>query len=145
MPRPGDYLLADHLFLMQSYTPVITGGGTATFSALTGRFIEIGQLVWMNAYAVVNAAGSGASNVTITAPTSIDRSMRQIVPCQAEGAFGLASNFHGELIAFTGGSGATWDRIRMIDGVSTNREANVTGADLRASGIWTFSGWYLQP
>lgn len=127
-----------------TYTPAVTGGGTVTWSTRTGWWQRVGGMVFFTAYLVVNAAGSGASNVTITTPTNIDRTTRQIIPLHAEGIFsaGLLSN--GNAVAFVGGSGAVIDRLRASNNGATNADANITGADLLANGILTVTGWYRE-
>ena len=88
-------------------------------------------IVFFAAYFVVNAGGSGSTNVTITSPTNVDRTTRQVVAGVRE----TAGRSEGVLVAFTGGSGAVWDR--MVFGA-----ADLKGSDLSASSIHTFSGWY---
>ena len=116
------------------YTPTIANGGTATFTTNTGWYFEIGSsIVFFCAYFQVNAGGSGASNVTITSPTNVDRTTRQVVGAVRETSGGPRSE--GGLVAFTGGSGAVWDR--MYFGAT-----DLTGANLSAGSIHTFQGWY---
>lgn len=119
-----------------TYTPTVTGDGTATYNVQTGWYQRVGKMIFFAAYLTVNAAGSGAANVQIDAPTSIDRTTRQVVSVHCEGLG--AGDGSSELVAFTGGSGATWDRLRMSTG------ANITGADLSASGIVIAEGWYRE-
>ncbi len=118
------------------WTPALTGIGTATFNVLTGYYYRLGKLIFMNAYLTINAAGSGASTLTITSPTNPDRSDRQVIHGQREGATGTQGVYN--MIAFTGGSGNVWDRIREQAG------NNITGADLIAGSIIVFNGWYRE-
>lgn len=118
-----------------TYAPVVTGGGTATFTNLDGWYQRVGKMVLFNAYIVVNAAGSGATAVSVTAPSAIDRSNRQAIICHVDGA---AVNGTFTALCLTGGSGATIDRLRS----STN--ANLTGANLSAGAIITIQGWYRE-
>lgn len=120
-----------------TYTPTWTGIGTATFTQNTGWWVRIGKLIFFAVYATVNAAGSGASVVQVTAPTSIDRTTRQVVVCHTE-SLTAGNNGTSSLLAFQSGSGATWDRIRN----STN--GSITGADLLATGTIVATGWYRE-
>lgn len=117
----------------QIYTPAVGGAGAATYTTRTGWYYEQGDEVFFTAYIVVNGAGSGASNVTIDAPVSIDRTTRQTVFVSGEG---LTAGNSGSLslVSFTGGSGATFDRLRNSTG------ANITGAGLAAGAILTATG-----
>ena len=116
-----------------SYTPTVTGGGTATFTTQTGWWQRRGKMIDFAAYLVVNAAGSGAANVQINAPVSIDRTTRQRVGVTSEG-LSAGNNGCGQLVSFTGGSGATFDRFRNSTG------ANVTGVDLLAGALIVAEG-----
>lgn len=120
-----------------TYTPTVTGGGTVGFSTQTGRWQRIGKMVFFTAYLVINSAGSGASVVQIDAPSSISRATRQCVNAHTE-SLTAGNNGSSLAVAFTGGSGATFDRIRN----STN--ASITGADLLNGGIITVEGWYRE-
>lgn len=119
-----------------SYTPVLGNDGTATYSIRTGRYWRIGPLIYMNAFFSVNAAGSGAGTLTLTSPTNIDRVQRQFVDCHAEGLTGNSGSI--QAVAFTGGSGTVFDRVRNSTG------ANMTGASLTANGLLDFVGWYRE-
>ncbi|HEX6970275.1 MAG TPA: hypothetical protein VF174_15880 [Micromonosporaceae bacterium] len=121
-----------------SYTPVVTNGGTATFSSITGRWRRIGPtsagMIAFSLTLVVGNAGSGAGVVSITAPTDIDRTVRWVFAAAIENA-GL-SGFHA--LTLTSGSGSTIDRLRS--GTATN----LTGADLTAGRIIAISGAYEE-
>ena len=117
-----------------TYTPTVTGEGTATFTTQTGWYQIIGDMVFFTAYLVVNGAGSGASNVTIDAPLSIDRTTRQAVSVSLEGL--STGNGAGQLVAFTSGTTVTWDRLRSSTGT------NITGANLSSGALITAEGWY---
>lgn len=128
----------------QTYTPVFTGHGSATFSTLTGRWKRISyKTVHFIAYWVVSTAGSGTQNVTITAPTAIDRVVRQSVMGHIEGA-ATPSLRHVAAVSFTGGSGAVFDRIRFDSGGSTNGLNNLTGADLASGMLGVIQGIYME-
>jgi hypothetical protein len=118
-----------------TYTPTVANGGTVTWTTRTGTYWKVGKIVFLTIYLSVNAAGSGVSNLTITAPSNIDRTHRQMLATNLEGSTtpGAAS-----LMAFTGGSGAVFDRIRTYDGGS------MTGADLAAGALITAQGWYRE-
>lgn len=118
-----------------TYTPTVTNGGTVTWTTRTGYWWRVGKIVFVVAYLAVNAAGSGTSTVAITMPSSVDRSTRQVIGMSAEG---VGLNGHSHVVFFTGGTGATSDRIRSYDG------QNLTGADLLAGGILTIQGWYRE-
>ncbi|MEU0398345.1 hypothetical protein ABZ208_37505 [Streptomyces sp. NPDC006208] len=120
-----------------TYTPTVTGGGAVTWTTRTGWWQRVGKMIFFNAYLVVNVAGSGALNVAITAPTNIDRTIRQTVFVSGEG---LTAGNSGSLAltAFTGGAGATFDRLRNSAGT------NITGAALAAGADITVTGWYRE-
>lgn len=120
-----------------AYTPTVTGGGAATFTSRTGYWQRIGKIVQFVAFIDVNAAGSGAGNVTITAPTSIDRTTRQTVFAHCDNIT-PAQEGSCAVVAFVGGSGSTFDRLRARD------NSNVTGADLLAGALITVQGWYRE-
>lgn len=120
-----------------TYTPTVTNGGTATFTTQTGWSQQVGKMRYFCAYLVVNAAGSGAGNVQIDAPVSIDRTTRQTVKVSLDGVT-AGKNGSGSALAFTSGSGATFDRIRD----STN--VNITGADLLTGAVITVEGWIRE-
>ncbi len=121
----------------EEYTPELGNDGSATYTARRGWFYRIGPMVYMNAYFVLGNAGSGASNLTLTAPTAIDRTNRQFVPCHAEQ---MSAGNSGTItaVAFTSGSGDVFDRVRNSTG------SNITGADLPATAILSFEGWYRE-
>lgn len=120
-----------------TYTPVVTGGGSVTWTQRTGWWQRVGKMVYFAAYLTVNAAGSGATALTITAPTSIDRTTRQVVMSHAEQVTSPNSGT-GVVVAFQSGTGNVWDRIRN----STN--ASLIGSDLLASAVLTLEGWYRE-
>jgi hypothetical protein len=124
-----------------TYTPTIANGGSVTWTTRTGWYYKIGtsKIVFMCAYAVVNAAGSGSSTLTVTAPSNIDRTTRQTVGCDFEGG-----NFRvGFVDAFTGGSGAVFDRFRLVNSITAG-VSNVVGSDLGSGVIITIQGFYRE-
>jgi hypothetical protein len=95
------------------------------------------------AYFVVSGAGSGTDTLQITTPTNPSRAVRQF----AEATFDQAaapSLRSGQLVSFTGGTGATWDRLRWDTGSGTNSLENMSGQNLVASMVITISGRYME-
>jgi hypothetical protein len=127
-----------------SYTPVVSGQGTATFSILTGRYIYLApKIVFWNVYWMVSAAGSGTATLGITSPTAPNRGYRQFVNAVFEGA--TTPSIRGASVwSFTGGSGTTWDRIRWDTGSTSNALVNVGGSDLAASSTCAIQGIYVE-
>lgn len=119
-----------------TYTPTVGGGGLVTWTTRTGYYYKIGKLVFLTIYLQVNGAGTGASTLTITAPSNIDRSLRQVLTVNVESSVTL--NGAATLMAFLGGTGAVFDRIRMYDGGSMG------GSDLSAGTLVTIQGWYRE-
>lgn len=119
----------------ETYTPTVIGGGAATFSTQTGYYYVIGDMVMLTIYLVIGTAGTGSSNVQVNAPTSIDRSTRQVMGLSSES---MGVNGHGHVVSFTGSSGATFDRMRTYDG------QNFIGSDLFSGGLITIQGWYRK-
>lgn len=131
-----------------TYTPTVSGGGSATFSTQTGYYYKLGKVVFVTVYLVVNATGSGAGIVTVDMPSNVDRSTRQTLTMHTEsiGSGGNAVSHigGGECVFFTTGTGATSDRLRNDEGSSTSRENNVLGNDLLTGGSITIQGWYRE-
>lgn len=130
-----------------SYTPTVGGGGTVTWTTQEGRYYRIGRTVFVHMTLTVNAAGSGVANVTIDTPTAPDRgagSRRQVMAAHLEGVTVAGMLGTGALVALAGGAGATWDRLRAPDDSATNRDGNVTGAELLAGAIIAVQGWYEE-
>lgn len=120
-----------------TYTPVVTNGGTVTWTTRTGRWQRVGKMIYFNAYLNVNAAGSGAGILTITGPVDIARTTRQSVAVHLDNVT-AAREGTGIVLAFDSGSGSAFDRIRGRDNV------NLTGADLLAGAHITVEGWYRE-
>jgi hypothetical protein len=129
-----------------TYTPTVTNGGSVTWTTRTGFYYKIGKLVFVCVYLNVNAVGTGSGIVSVDMPSSVDRTFRQAltVHCETIGANGNATSSirGGECVFFTGGSGATSDRLRVDNG--TSNESNVQGLDLLAGGLITIQGWYRE-
>jgi hypothetical protein len=121
----------------QTYTPSMTNTGGATWSTRTGYWRRLGDWIDMRAYFVFSGAGSSTTAVSVTAPTLIDRTTRQFVTAHLEQvATGSAGT--GTALAFAGGSGNVFDRIRNPSNSSMN------GVDFTASSIVTLQGWYRE-
>lgn len=119
-----------------TYTPTVSGGGAATFSTRTGWYQRLGKEIFFTAYFVVGVAGSGASVVQVTAPSSIDRTTRQTIPMHGSGLGGPGAGEYSAL-CFVGGSGSTIDRL-------TRGGTDLTGANLNAGSIVTITGRYRE-
>jgi hypothetical protein len=133
------------LSAISSYTPTVANGGTVTWTTRTGWYYRIGtsHLVYFNAYLVVNAAGSGSSQVTITAPSNIDRTTQQVVPANGTVLMGVGAVL-GVVRANTTGSGAVFDAIVFGCPTANLAHSAVIGSDLQAGGTITMAGWYRE-
>lgn len=120
-----------------SYTPTVTGGGSVTWTTRTGYYWRVGKMVFVTIFLIVNATGTGSSAVSVDAPSSADRSTRQALTMHAEGV-GSGLPGTGSLVAFTGGSGATFDRLRSYS------NQNILGSDLNPGATITIQGWYRE-
>jgi hypothetical protein len=111
-----------------SYTPTWTGIGSATFATNVGRMWRTGiKTVEWKFHAVISAAGSGASNVQVTAPVSPSRVMNQTGSMHIKGSPTPALR-DGLWESFTSGTGATIDRLLMDNGLGS--VSNILGSDL---------------
>jgi hypothetical protein len=126
-----------------TYTPTVAGGGTVTWTTRTGWWMRVGKMVFMNAYLVVNAAGSGGATVTITAPTNIDRTTQQNLSLHSTGIFaaGLGS---GSAVALTTGATNVFDGMRTSNNGANNLDGTIGGANLLANGTISITGWYRE-
>ncbi|WP_406444577.1 hypothetical protein OHB14_36795 [Streptomyces sp. NBC_01613] len=129
-----------------TYTPTVTNGGSVTWTTRTGYYYKIGKLVFVCIFLNSNAAGTGTGIVSVDMPSNVDRSTRQALTLHGEtiGANGSASSSirGGECVFFTGGTGATSDRLRVDNG--TSNESNIQGADILANALITIQGWYRE-
>jgi hypothetical protein len=77
----------------------------------------------------------------------VDRTNRQALTLHAEtigvGGVGGGVIRGGECVFFTGGSGSVSDRLR-VDDSDGDGENNILGVDLKAGGLITIHGWYLE-
>jgi len=111
-----------------SYTPTWTGIGSGTFATNVGRWIRTGpKTVEFKFYSVVSTAGTGASNVQVTAPFAPSRVMNQTGGIHVEGS-PTPSLRDGLWVSFTSGTGTTIDRLRMDNGLGS--VSNIIGTDL---------------
>lgn len=127
-----------------TYTPTVAGGGTVTWTTRTGWWMRVGKMIFFNAYLVVNAAGSGAGVVTITAPTSIDRTTEQPVPCHTTSTTTAGAVMNGHAVALTTGATNVIDRISVSNDGATNRDNILAGANLLAGARVSIAGWYRE-
>lgn len=131
-----------------AYTPSMGNTGTATFTTRTGWWQRVGQMIFFNAYIVVNAAGSGASGITISAPTDIDRTTRQTVFVQCAnmsvGGVGSFEAAGGAVASAGGGASPTWNAIRVTKNSANSIVQNVLGNDLINGTTISLQGWYRE-
>jgi hypothetical protein len=118
------------------YTPTVGGAGTITFTTQNGWYYRLGKLIFWNAYLNTNSPGTGASTVTISSPTSPDRSDRQVVSLSRSTSGG--GSVAGVVIAFTGGSGAVWDSMTLGNGTT------LVGTDFSTASLHVVQGWYRE-
>lgn len=128
-----------------TYTPVVTGQGTATFSTLTGRWMQIApKLKWWYVYMVVSANGSGASVLQVTSPTNPNRAIgRQNVLMKVTNAASPSSRL-GTAETFTTGTGAVWDRMLWDNGGAANGLENMDGSKLITGMLIVIQGEYWE-
>lgn len=130
-----------------TYVPVVGNAGTATWTTRTGWYQKFGKFTYFNAYLVVNAAGSGTSPITLTAPVDIDRTTRQQAAANCEmltraGVGPFAAT--GAAVALTTGSGNVFDRLRVTKDAATARIDNVNGEDLGSGTVISVQGWIRE-
>lgn len=121
-----------------TFTPVIGGGGALSLSTALGYYYLMGDLVFFNAYLVINVTGTGSSTMTLTGPPiGIYRgAARQFIQGAGEGAVNINGPI--QAIAFTSGTANIWDRIRRADGT------NSIGTDFLSGAILIFQGTYRK-
>jgi len=124
---------------VNSWTPALTNAGTATYTTQFGWWQRIGKLIIFGAYIVVNAAGSGAGLVGLTAPVAIERTGRQNVALNGDNITGFSGSLSAlALSGAEGGTGAVFERVRSSTGT------NLTGAGVIAGSRFTLDGWYRE-
>lgn len=119
-----------------SYVPAVANSGGATWTVQSGYYYKLGKLVFLDIYLSINGAGSGVTPITIGAPSTPDRTLRQVMTVNIEGSATVTGS--AALMTFLGGSGAVFDRIRTYDGGS------VDGSDLTVGTLITIQGWYRE-
>jgi hypothetical protein len=98
-----------------SYTPTVGGGGSATFGIRTGWYYQLGDLVYVEAYITLSAAGSGTSPITVSLPSEPYRGtaqFRQVVSGYGGGiAAGSNTSISGSFcgLVLASGTGAMLD------------------------------------
>ena len=117
-----------------TYTPAVTGGGAATFSTANGLWSRIGKMIFVNINLIVGVAGTGAAAVTVTAPTSIARSTRQLIPAHCGG---VTTPGEYSALCFTGGAGVVIDRV-------SRGGVDLLGSNLLAGANITIEGWFRE-
>lgn len=125
------------------FTPTIGGGGTATFfvSATTGWYQTIGKMAFLNIVIAVDAAGSGASTVTVEVPgLTFWRTNRQTLIATMTGISSTAAGT-GSAWVLTGGSAGIIDVIRAPQSNAANVDENIVGSDLTAGALIVIQGW----
>jgi hypothetical protein len=127
-----------------TYTPTITGAGSATWTTRTGRWIRIAPktVAWI-VYLLVSGAGSGTDVLQVNSPTNPDRTVRQVVDLAVEGAT-TPSIRGGKVYLFPSGTGATWDRMRWDTGSTSNALVNMGGSDLLVNMTICVQGVYME-
>lgn len=132
-----------------TYTPTVANGGSVTWTTRTGFWKRASGIVYVNVFLVVNAVGNGTGVVSITMPTNVARTNRQVLTMHTEsvGAGGNAVSHigGGECVFLPTGTGAVSDRLRTDEGSTTARENNIQGQDLLAGSSITIQGWYREP
>lgn len=121
-----------------SWTPALLGGGSATYSTTDGWSVRIGKMRYVYGYVTVNAAGSGATLITMNLPFVPWRGSAN--RRQSLGGSIAGSAADGPMVAtvFAGSTGATIQRLTDSSG------ADLTGAKLLASSILTIEGWLRE-
>jgi hypothetical protein len=120
-----------------SYTPTWTGIGTAAFATNVGRYMRTGpKCIEFKFHTVVSTAGSGSSNVQVTAPFAPSRVMNQTGGMHIKGSPTPALR-DGLWESFTSGTGTTIDRVLMDNGLGS--VSNIVGSDL-VSGLAIVGG-----
>jgi hypothetical protein len=143
--NPSGEITAYNQGNFHTFTPTVGNDGTATYSTRTGWWVQIGPMRYVCIYLVVNAAGSGTGIVTVSVPFNVDRTTRQTLAMHTESVGPNGSHIgNGQCVYFTGGSGGVADRLRTSSNDATNRDSNITGADLLAGGIIVIQGWLRE-
>lgn len=116
-----------------TYTPVMTGAGSATWSTQQGWWYKIGPLIFFCAYFVASSAGSGTSTLSVSTPVPVDRTTRQEITAHISGVSTGTGEYTG--LFLTGGSGAVLDRL-------SRSGTDLTGANINNNALFTIQGFY---
>lgn len=128
-----------------SYTPVMAGHGTAVFSTLLGRWVQIApKLKWWHVFMIVGTAGSGTSVLQVTSPTNPDRTTRQSVQLTTTDGTVSPASRSGSVFTFQTGTGAVWDRFAWDNGGATNGLENMDGSKLTVGMKLFLQGVYWE-
>lgn len=119
-----------------TYTPVVTNGGTAVFTGATGWYQRIGSMYFVSATATVTTVGSGALNVGMTIPITMEGGAGDQV---LVGRFAETRLCYA--ILFAGADSATFSRFRIQDGGAVNDCRNMIGTDLTVGRTISVQGW----
>lgn len=128
-----------------SYTPTVTGGGSASYATRAGRWRRIGpKTVAFNVYIKVGGSdGTGSANVVFSLPTTPSRTIRQAFTGHSEGPGADLQAIVYDTAS--GGSGSSVDRILYNNASSTgNLNGSAGTAPLKAGQEITFSGIYEE-
>lgn len=120
-----------------TYTPSVTGGGTATFTTAQGDYIKLGKWVFVRIFLLVNAAGSGATAISVSTPSTVDKTYRNALAGNGSGLSAqngsiIGLGFHGVANA------ATLDRVVGSTGTA------ITGANLSNGATIVLAGFYIE-
>ena len=133
---------------LNTYTPTIANDGTATYSRLEGYWQRIGKMIFVIIYAQANGAGSGATAITVTAPTNISVSMRQALHADASNISRAGvGNFDGVGSAISSAGGAAnnvFEVVRVTKNGANAVTENIVGGDILATTIMTIEGFYWE-
>lgn len=130
-----------------SYTPVLTGGGTASFSTIVGWYYRIGKMIQVYAYFAASNPGSGTATITISLPSVPFRdgagvgTTRQFIPIHGGGiAAGSNSSVPGSFsgVILAGSTGA------QVDNLFGPTEVLLRGDNIGAGTVITLEGWYRE-
>jgi hypothetical protein len=119
--------------LPTSWTPTVTGGGTATYTTLLAHYTRIGKLIFFTIEIVINAPGTGGGAITIALPSTV--AGRNMV------AAGFANGFttfaSGPVIALLNSTAVVLS-VRDTSNLAFTRAHFAAAASLR------ITGWYQE-
>ncbi|MEU7738045.1 hypothetical protein AB0B51_34125 [Streptomyces griseus] len=125
-----------------AYTPVITGGGSATWAIRDGWYKQVGTDVHVEAYITASAIGSGGTGISISLPVAPYRgaaSVRQFFGVYAGGiAAGTNSAIGGHCVGLIQPTeiGAQLDQVRGPTDIQ------IRGNNISGTSTFTINGWY---